>query len=149
MEEFLIRGWNLSYPGAVGPRHCPKRHWLCAPQLTNYQQSADGGGASTTAEEVLIRVITISVSGLLRPQNVGMYGRVYGQEIRLYPPRVRRDLDLSPSVNFPRATAVPASGNQRSANGGWGFHTVRGGIERRDHRFRPGVVGVVDAWKGS
>ena len=27
---------------------------------------------------------------------------------------------------------------------GWGFHTVRGGFDPRDHRFRPRVVGVVE-----
>ena len=29
----------------------------------------------------------------------------------------------------------------------WGFHTVRGGIDPGDRRFRPRVVGVVDVWK--
>ena len=28
---------------------------------------------------------------------------------------------------------------------GWGFHTVRGGIDPGDHRFRPWFVGVIDA----
>ena len=31
---------------------------------------------------------------------------------------------------------------------GWGFHTLRGGINPGDLRFRPRVVGVVDIWKG-
>ena len=30
---------------------------------------------------------------------------------------------------------------------GWGFHTVRGGIDPGDHRFRPRDVGFVDVWK--
>ena len=30
---------------------------------------------------------------------------------------------------------------------GWGFHTVRGGIDPGNIRFRPRVVGVVDIWK--
>ena len=29
----------------------------------------------------------------------------------------------------------------------WGFHTLRGGIDPRDPRFRRRVVGVVEAWK--
>ena len=30
---------------------------------------------------------------------------------------------------------------------GWGLHTVRGGVEQRDRRFRPRFVGVVDIRK--
>ena len=30
---------------------------------------------------------------------------------------------------------------------GWGFHTVRGGIDPEDHRSRPRFVGVLDVWK--
>ena len=30
---------------------------------------------------------------------------------------------------------------------GWGFHTVRGGFDPGDHRFRPQVVGGVDVWR--
>ena len=30
---------------------------------------------------------------------------------------------------------------------GWGFHTMGGGIDPVDHRFRPRFVGVVDVWK--
>ena len=28
----------------------------------------------------------------------------------------------------------------------WGFHTMRGGIDLGDHRFRPRFVGVVEVW---
>ena len=31
---------------------------------------------------------------------------------------------------------------------GWGFHTVRGGFDPADHRFRPRVVGVVHVYGG-
>ena len=31
---------------------------------------------------------------------------------------------------------------------GWGLHTLRGGIDPGDHRFRPQVVGVVKLLKG-
>ena len=34
-----------------------------------------------------------------------------------------------------------------SSQWGWGFHTVRGGIDPGDHHFRPRVVGVVDVWR--
>ena len=30
---------------------------------------------------------------------------------------------------------------------GWGFYTVRGGIDPADHRFLTPFVGVVDVWK--
>ena len=30
---------------------------------------------------------------------------------------------------------------------GWGFYTVRGGIDPGDHRFRPQVVGIVKVLK--
>ena len=30
---------------------------------------------------------------------------------------------------------------------GWGFHTVQGGDDPGDHRFRPRVFRVVDVWK--
>ena len=32
---------------------------------------------------------------------------------------------------------------------GWVFHSVRGGIDPRDHRYRPRFDGVVDVWKDS
>ena len=31
---------------------------------------------------------------------------------------------------------------------GWGFHTLRGGIDPGDPRFRPRVVEIVEIWKG-
>lgn len=30
---------------------------------------------------------------------------------------------------------------------GWGFHTLRGGIDFEDVRFYPRVVGIVHVWK--
>ena len=32
---------------------------------------------------------------------------------------------------------------------GWGFHTVRGGVDPADHRFRPRVVGFVEVYRDS
>ena len=32
---------------------------------------------------------------------------------------------------------------------GWRFHTLRGGTDPGDLRFRPRVVGVVEIWKDS
>ena len=42
--------------------------------------------------------------------------------------------------------AIWTPANQPSPDG-LGFHTVRGGIDPRDHFFRPRVVGVIDFWK--
>ena len=49
----------------------------------------------------------------------------------------------------PRVTLVLFSCPSQSAisRRGWGFHTVRGGFDPGDHRFRPWVVGVVDVWR--
>ena len=48
----------------------------------------------------------------------------------------------------PRVTLVLFSCPSQSAisRRGWGFHTVRGGFDPGDHRFRPWVVGVVNVW---
>ena len=34
-----------------------------------------------------------------------------------------------------------------TSQNGWGFHTLRGGIDPGNLRFRPRVVGVVEIWK--
>ena len=50
-----------------------------------------------------------------------MYGMISDPRIGYYPPRVAL------------ALRTP----------GWGFHTMRGGIDQGEHRFRPRLVGVV------
>ena len=49
----------------------------------------------------------------------------------------------------PRVALALFSSPNQSAIGlrGWGFHTVRGGFDSGDHRFRPRVVGIVDVWR--
>ena len=54
-----------------------------------------------------------------------MYGSSCDQGMRFYPPRVALALRIL----------------------GWGFHTMGGGIDPGDHRFRPRFVGVVNVWK--
>ena len=51
-------------------------------------------------------------------------------------------LNLAPNGWSPPASQTP-SNNGVPAVGG--FHTVRGGIVRGDDRFRPRIIGVVDA----
>ena len=40
-----------------------------------------------------------------------------------------------------------AANAQHATVPGWGFLTVRGGIDPKGNRFFPRMVGVVDAWK--
>ena len=54
-----------------------------------------------------------------------MYGRIFDPVMGLYPLRVALD------VRTP----------------GWGFHTLPGGIDPGDRRFRARVVGVADLLK--
>ena len=63
----------------------------------------------------------------------------------------------SPGVAGPRrcperklSTRVGSMSLSQSATSqlGWGFHTLRGGIDPGDLRSHPRVVGVVDIWKG-
>ena len=61
----------------------------------------------------------------------------------------------SPGVAGPRRCAerqlAPRAGSMSPNQSeitqwGWGFHTLRGGIDPGDLRFRPQVVGVVEMW---
>ena len=40
--------------------------------------------------------------------------------------------------------AIP--GKSAIGRWGWGFHTVRGGFDPGDHRFRPQDIGVLKVW---
>ena len=53
-----------------------------------------------------------------------MYGMIYDPGTETYPSRV--------------SLALPTPG--------WGFHTVRGGSDPGDHRFRPRFIGVAHVW---
>ena len=53
-----------------------------------------------------------------------MYGIISDSGMGSYPPQVALGLRTS----------------------GWGFQTVRGGIDPGDHRLRPRFVGVADVW---
>ena len=56
-------------------------------------------------------------------------------------PRRWPEGQLSPRAGFmsPSRSAI--------TQWGWGFHTLRGGIDPGNLRFRPRVVRVVDVWK--
>ena len=59
-----------------------------------------------------------------------MYGIISDLGVGTYPHRVRRDLDVVPRGNSRIALAVSPS--QSAISGwGWGFQTVRGGIDPR------------------
>ena len=57
--------------------------------------------------------------------------------------------DLGMGTYLPRGALAVCTIPSQSAIGQWGwvFHTVRGGFDPGDHRFRPHVVGDVDVWK--
>ena len=76
-------------------------------------------GVSTRSGTVSTTGTTVFVPGLL---GLYMHGRIYDAGMGLYPPRVVLALRISD----------------------WGFHTVRGGIDPGDHRFRPRFVRVGD-----
>ena len=56
------------------------------------------------------------------------------------PPRELCDLDLGGQPSPPAGSMSPSQ--SASSQCGWGFHTVLGGIDPGDPRFRPRVVGV-------
>ena len=63
-----------------------------------------------------------------------MYGRISYPEMGSYPPR-----DALALFAIPSQSAI--------GQWGWGFHTVRGGFDPGNNRFRPQIVGVVMVWK--
>ena len=69
----------------------------------------------------------------------------YEDETLSYPgvagPRRCPERQLSPRAGS-RSPSQSATGQV-----GWGFHTLRGGIDPGDLRFRPRGIGVVDIWK--
>ena len=77
------------------------------------------------------RGITVFVPEL---SNLYIYGGIYELRMGACRPRVALALFSSPSQS--------AIGRR-----GWGFHTVRGGFDLGDPRFRPQVVGVEDVWR--
>ena len=50
------------------------------------------------------------------------------------------------SLSFPCGAGSANPSQSAISRWGWGFHTVRGGIDPGDHLIRPGFVGVVDIW---
>ena len=85
-----------------------------------------GVGLSTPYGAVSTREIIVFLPDLLE---LYMYGILYGPGRERYPPRVRRN-----STN-PSQSAI--------SQWGWGFHTMRGGIDPGDHRFPSRLVGVL------
>ena len=63
-----------------------------------------------------------------------MYGGISDPGMGSYRPQVALDLFSSP-------------GQLAIGRWGWDFHTVRGGVDPEDHRFRLQVVGVLDVWR--
>ena len=87
-------------------------------------------GVSTPRGPVSASTPMITVS---RPRCLYMCGRIDDPGMEPYPPRV--------------TLASRTRANPRSARGVGVFHTMRGGIDPGDHRFRPRFDGVVHVWK--
>ena len=90
--------------------------------MSTNQQSASEVGVSTPCGVVSTRGTTVFVPDLMELQ---IYGRIYEPGMGPYPPRV------APAKRTP----------------GWGFHTVRIGIDTDDHRFRPRFVEAANLCK--
>ena len=90
--------------------------------MSTNQQSASEVGVSTPCGVVSTRGTTVFVPDLMELQ---IYGRIYEPGMGPYPPRV------APAKRTP----------------GWGFHTVRIGIDPDDHRFRPRFVEAANLCK--
>ena len=71
-------------------------------------------GVSTPCEAVSTRKICVFVPRLFEVQR---YGSISDPEMRSYPPRVRRDLDVVPRANPRRVLTPCAHVNQQSASG--------------------------------
>ena len=60
--------------------------------------------------------------------------------------------DAAGRRRWPEGQLLPRAGymspsQSAIAQWGWGFHTLRGGIDPRDLRCRPRVVGFAEIWK--
>ena len=78
-----------------------------------------------------------------------MHGRISDPGMGTYPPLVQRDLGIGPRGSSRRALAPCHMSPSQSeiTQWGWGFHTLRSGIDPGDLRFRLWVVRVVQIWK--
>ena len=76
---------------------------------------------------------------------------MYERGMGAYPHLARSNRGGSARGNSRRTLRPPPLGEGRRGDildqWDWDFHTVRGDIDPRDHRFRPRIAGVVDAWK--
>ena len=144
----------------------PYPPWVeLAPRAPANQQSASGVGVSTPCGTVSTRGTTVFVLVVLQLE---MHGRISDPRMGPYPPRVALAPRTQPisnqlvSLGFPHRAgqytgdhrfrprvALWLHGPQPISNQqwSWGFHTMRSGINPRDHRFRPRCVGVADVRK--
>ena len=124
------------YGRVYDPERAPYHSWVRRgidheprPKL----KSTSGVGVSTPCVSVYTRGMTVFVPGFL---DLYMYGRIVIRGWEIIVPGcggTARLHDPQPTINQPA--------------GGWGFHTLRGGIGPRDVRFRLRFVKVVDVWK--
>ena len=133
MEGFLTRGWELILPGCGGTPAQARgatlaARWLHEPQpISNHPV---GLGFPHPA-------------GRYRPEK-SAFTSAGIWSCRCMEGFLIREWD--PVVPGCRWLYIRSPANQRWARD-WGFHTVRGGFDPGDHRFRPEVVRVVKVLK--
>ena len=76
-----------------------------------------------------------------------MHGSIYDPRMEPFRPRVLRGLNVVPGGNSRRALAPRAPAKSAVSREGRGLHTLRGGVDPGDVRFRDRVVRVVHVWK--
>ena len=118
----------------VGWRGNPAR--TLAPRAQANQQSADGGGVSTSCAVISTHSITAFVPGVL-----GLYvcGRIFSRDGTLSSWGCCGASTLSRGETLPAWWFCESEQTSEQLTGG-GLHTVQGGIDPGDHCFRPRVA---------
>ena len=77
-----------------------------------------------------------------------MYGGISDPRMKSYPPLVRRDLDVVRMGNCLSALALMSPSQSVISQWGWGFHTVRDGIDPEDDPFSSPGCWSCGCWEG-
>ena len=145
-ERFMIRGWELILSGCGGISALSRgatlaARWLHEPQPIRNQLS--GVGLLHRAGRYRPGRSLFSSAGCWSCGD--MEGFLIRDKMLSSPgaagPRRCPERQLSPRAGS--MSLIQSATSQL----GWGFHTLRGGVDPRDIRLRPRVVGVVEIWK--
>ena len=148
MEGFLIRRWDLNLPvigatSTLGGGATLAACWLHEPQLISNQPMWLGFH---------------TVRDGIDPRGPRFVPRLLELVVEIWKDLLPGDKALScPGAaghrRWPERQLPPRAGSMslsQSATSqlGWGFHTLRVGIDPGDLRFSPRIVGVAEIWKG-